>query len=243
LPLFSRAPQLMTERFAIYFAPAPASDLRQLAVQWLGRDEITGAAVSANVPGLDPELRRKVTESARRYGFHATLKAPIALTAARNRADLEQAMAAFAVEQRPVAAGRIVLRDIDGFLALVPAVQSEALTAFAGDCVVAFDTFRAPPAAQEREKRIASGLTARQVDLLDQFGYPYVMEQFQFHMTVTDRLSREDAGPVAAAAQRWFAPVIGSEIMLDRLALFHEIEPGAPFLRLADFPLTSEWAH
>jgi hypothetical protein len=34
--------------------------------------------------------------------------------------------------------------------------------------------------------------------------------------------------------------VVGREVVLDRLSLFHEAEPGAPFMRLADFPLSVE---
>ena len=90
--------------------------------------------------------------------------------------------------------------------------------------------------------RIAGGgckapLTARQIELLDGYGYPYVLEQFQFHMTLTDRLPVEQRAPMRQRAARWFADELAQPIVLDRLVLFHEAEPGAAFRRLDDFVL------
>jgi hypothetical protein len=50
----------------------------------------------------------------------------------------------------------------------------------------------------------------------------------------------EQQETVIAAASEWFAPAIGRDVTLDRLTLFHEPEPGAPFVRLSDFPLSTE---
>jgi hypothetical protein len=87
-------------------------------------------------------------------------------------------------------------------------------------------------------------LTARQVDLLDRFGYPYVMEEFLFHMTLTDRLPPTLQPDLLRAAQAWFADALRDPLVLDRIALFHEPAPGAPFARLADFTLrTPQVAH
>ncbi|MEO8882798.1 MAG: DUF1045 domain-containing protein [Devosia sp.] len=194
-----------------------------------------------DIAGLDSARRFALTIAARRYGFHATLKAPMALDAKLEGKDLDRALKAYAETVAPVDIGPIVLRPIDGFLALVPDTQSRDLTDFVQRIVAAFDDFRAPVSEAERAKRIAaSKLTPRQVELLDQFGYPYVMEQFRFHMTLTDRLQPQDQAEVAAAAAQWFAPIIGKDLLLDRLVLFQEAEPGAPFRRLRDYPLGGE---
>ena len=83
----------------------------------------------------------------------------------------------------------------------------------------------------------AHGLTPRQEELLDAYGYPYVFDEFRFHMTLTDRLSPADYGEVLQAAQTWFGPVLDQEVTLDRLSLFHERENKQPFTRIADFAL------
>lgn len=228
----------MPERFGIYYAPSVTSPLWMLATQWLGRDAATGEAFEGITGGLPPERRFALSQSARRYGFHATLKAPIALDNGLKAQDVDAALKAFAGANAPIDIGPIVLRPIDGFLALVPDEQSPALTDFAAKCVADFDPLRAPLAEADRAKRLTSGLTPRQIELLDQYGYPYVFEQFRFHMTLTDRLQGTDHDVVFLAAQNWFAPILRQNLLLDRLVLFHEAEAGEPFTRLRDYPLT-----
>lgn len=228
----------MPQRYGLYFAPAATSELWRLAAEWLGRNPLTGAADETRIAGLSFERRFALTVSARRYGFHATLKAPMTLGAKLEGKDLDRAIKAWVETVAPVDIGPIVLRPIEGFLALVPDVQARALTDFVQKVVADFDGFRAPASEADRAKRIAaSKLTPRQIELLDEFGYPYVMEQFRFHMTLTDRLQAADQVEAAAAAASWFAPVIGKDLLLDRLVLFHEAEPGAPFIRLRDYLL------
>ena len=231
----------MSYRYAIYYAPAADDPLWTQAANWLGRDPAGGVAPTTQIPGVARQELDRISTSARRYGFHATLKAPMALADEATRAALETALAGFAAAAAPVAIGRLQLASIDGFIALVPVRQSAALTDFAGKVVAAFDRFRAPMSTEERTKRIAPGrLDARQIALLDQFGYPYVLEQFQFHMTLTDRLSDADRQAAMAAAGAWFAPSLGRDLQVDRLTLFHEPQPGAPFDRVADFLLSGK---
>lgn len=228
----------MTERYAIYFAPAVNEPLWRLACEWLGRDP-AGDGIRHRPPGIDAPQLDSLTISARRYGFHATIKAPMRLAEGTNRAELEAAIQAFALSHEVFEAGVPVLRLIDGFLALVLEPQPHRLTDFAGTCVTLFDRFRAPMSEEDRAARVGKGLSERQVTLLDQYGYPYVLEQFLFHMTLSDRLPTTWRGPLKDLATDWFAPVLIKPLVIDRLALFHQPEAGAPFARVADFPLTT----
>jgi hypothetical protein len=231
----------MPERFALYYAPATTHPLWLKAAQWLDRDPTGATPVPAAIEGIAAEYRHRISRSARRYGFHATIKAPMLLAAGFGRPELEEELTAFAQKRPHVEIGQLVLRFIDGFLALVPAEQGKALTDFAGDVVAHFDRFRAPMTPGDREKRLRGGTyTAHQIDLLDRYGYPHVMDEFQFHMTLTDRLPAAERDAVLAAAAAWFAPVTAVPFMLDRLALFRETEAGAPFDRIADFPLSTK---
>lgn len=228
----------MPERFAIYYAPAVTDPMWRSACRWLGRDAATGEKVNG-VTGLDPQRRLALTQSARRYGFHATLKAPMALAEGQDFAGLAAALDSFARQHRPIPLGPIVLEEIAGFLALMPEEQSGHVTEFARDCVIAFEPFRAPMTPREREKRLAGGqLTPRQIELLDGFGYPYVLEEFRFHMTLTDQLKEPDRSDLRQAAREWFDPYIGRDLMIDRLVIYRENQPGMPFDRLEDFELT-----
>lgn len=211
----------MTERFAIYFAPARGSALWRKAEAWLAQDDIQPLAVSA-----------------RRYGFHATLKAPMALGPGLAWTQLNAALEAFRLAYGPVELGRLGANLIDGFLALTPMPQPQALTEFAGRVVEAFEPYRAPLDPADRARRLKSPLTPRQIELLDRYGYPYVLEEFLFHMTLTDRLPAEQRETLQKRAADWFATELAEPITLDRLVLFYEAAPGEPFRRLdGDFIL------
>jgi len=226
----------MSERFAIYYAPDAHDPLWLKAAEWLGRDPLTGDTFDAPLPGIARADLLPRSESPRRYGFHATIKAPMALAPDKKQAELEAALAAYAERTAPVAMGPIKLALIEGFLALVPAVQSTELTALCGEIVATFDPYRAPLSPEGRAKRIANGrLDARQVELLDSYGYPYVLEQFQLHMTLTERLAADEQEAYRQAAATHFGALAGADMVLDRLSLFHEPEPGAPFVRLDDY--------
>ncbi len=227
----------MSERFAIYYAPSATGPLWDRAASWLGRDPASGELLEGPIAGIERTALLNRTQSAGRYGFHATIKPPMALASDTDLAGLRVALADFAREARPVEIGPLVLADLDGFLALVPAEQSAELTDFAARVVEHFDPFRAPPTDKEREQRLASGLSLHQQDLLDRFGYPYVMDQFRFHMTLTDRLEGEDKAEMTEAARTWFAPDLGDPLVLDRLCLYHEPERGQAFRRLEDIAL------
>jgi putative phosphonate metabolism protein len=226
----------MTERFAIYFAPSATSNMWERAATWLGRDAADGDLFDGPVAGIDRDRLLNLTQSANRYGFHATLKAPMALAEDTDEAGLRTALTNFAARHRPVELGRLKLASLHGFLALVVDGENEALQDFAAHVVEDFDPFRAPMTVKDRAAR-AKGLSERQIELLDAYGYPYVFEEFRFHMTLTDRLSEADAAEITAAATTWFAPVLEEPVVLDRLSLFVENEAGKPFRRAGDFKL------
>jgi putative phosphonate metabolism protein len=227
----------MAERYAIYHAPSATGALWERASTWLGRDAATGQLLDGPVAGIERDRLLNLTQSANRYGFHATIKAPMALVDGAQPEDLHSFMNAFIAEHEPVELGRMTLALIDGFIAIVPAQRSDALQDFAAHVVEAFDPFRAPMSVKDRAARVAKGLTPRQEELLDGYGYPYVFEEFQLHMTLTDRLGPADRDDLFAAATTWFGPLLEQPMMLDSLSIFEEPERGRPFIRTANFPL------
>lgn len=227
----------MAERFAIYYAPATTAALWERATFWLGRDPADDDVFEGPVAGVERHRLLNLTQSASRYGFHATLKAPMALVSGASLHDLTRALQAFAAAALPVDLGRLHLADIDGFLALTPTGSSDPIRDFAATVVETFDAFRAPMTIKERALRLSKGLTPRQEELLDAYGYPYVFEEFFFHMTLTDRLPERDRAEIRAAAATWFAATLDEPVRLDRLSLYGEAESGRPFRRIADFKL------
>jgi len=220
----------VSTRYAIYYAPAPDSRWWQFGSRWLGRDAASGRSrAQFQVPGISAEELRELTADVRRYGFHATLKPPFVLSEQSRREELYACVEALAAGQRPIPLGRLGLRKLGGFLALMPEQQSTQLQALAIDCVEQLDAFRAQAGEDELRRRRHAGLSPRQDELLLRWGYPYVMEQWRFHMTLT--------GPVAGARRealmRWLEVKLHEldeeQLQVDALCIFEQSAPGAAF--------------
>lgn len=227
----------MTERFAIYYAPSANSALWDRAAAWLGRDPLTNETYDGPVAGVERNRLLNLTQSANRYAFHATIKPPMALAPEATIEELRLALANFAGSQQPFSLGHLRVASLDGFLALIPAEPNERLQDFAAHVVEEFEPFRAPLSIKDRAARAARGLSPRQEELLDSYGYPYVFDEFRFHMTLTDRLPEAERAEITTALESWFAPELAEPILFDRLVLFHEPDNGRPFRRLEDYKL------
>jgi putative phosphonate metabolism protein len=221
-------------RYAIYFTPDKDDPLSRLAASWLGRDPFTGAATEPPASTvLSPAEIAFHTASARRYGFHATLKAPFGLAAGETEAGLERAMSAFTQRTEPVVIPRLVIKQMDGFFALVPGDENPNLQRFAEDVVTGFDRFRAPLSEADMERRNPDALSPVEFRNLCQWGYPYVFEAFRFHMTLTGRVGAVESARIRAAIEEVFGAALARPVAIDGLALFVEREAGAPFTVLS----------
>lgn len=225
-------------RYALYFTPARDDRLAIAASSWLGRDAFTGEALPPPTAGsLSPAEIAYHTAAARRYGFHATLKAPFELAETETEASLSVALDGFARRTQTFFIPRLVITQLDGFFALIPAAPVPELAAFAADVVRDFDRYRAPLSDAEIARRNPDALRPEEVRNLVRWGYPYVFETFQFHMTLTGRVGAAEAGAVRAALDEVFQPLLDRPVAVDGLALFVEPEPGAPFAVLSYRPL------
>lgn len=220
-------------RYAIYFAPPPGSLLHRRGASWLGRD---AQAVSES-PDRNLALSDDLIADPRRYGFHATLKPPFALINGCTEADLTTAIEHLASGLGAVTAPALSLKVIDGFLALVPAHHCPALDELAATCVRDLDRFRRPASEDEVQRRRAAGLSKRQDAYLLRWGYPYIMEEFRFHITLTRRLSAQESNHTAALAREHFSDVLEHPLVIDHLTLFREPGPGRDFIVVERFPL------
>jgi len=224
-------------RFALYFTPRRSSPLARFGRSWLGRDSASGLAVpQPALDGIPPERLTAITAEPRRYGWHATLKAPFRLASGMGLGDLVAHAMVFAAARLPFEIPALELAALDGFLALVPREPPTLLAGLAEDCVRAFDAFRAKPGPGAPPRQPPRPLSLRQSALLERWGYPYVMEEFRFHMTLTERLAEEERRRVAAALGPRLARLLGRPVPVDAVTLFVEPEPGQPFRELRRFP-------
>ena len=210
-------------RYAIYFSPAKDHPLTEAASRWLGRNAFSGAQHD------DHGAYAEMTEEPRRYGFHATLKAPFELSEKYSEADLVAALEQFAASQSVFDIPRVVIGALGPFFALVPDRTYQPLQDFAAEIVDHFDRFRAPLSETDIARRRPQNLTESQRQNLSLWGYPHVMDDFHFHMTLTGRIDESDAPAIQDVLSTKFSEFVDRPLTISGLALFVEETRGAPF--------------
>ena len=228
----------MTQRYAIYWAPEPDEALGTFGRHWLGRDARTGQRLTPPETALAPETVDEITSEPRRYGFHATLKPPFLLAANTTEDDLFRRLETVAAARAPVDIQGLTLADLGGFLALVPVAAGDDLSALAGQCVRELESFRAPPSESEIARRRKAGLTERQEALLQRWGYPYVFEEFRFHLTLTGRLPDAERQTVKTALGPLVAGFEKQVFRISALTVFAQPAPDTNFTIVRAFALT-----
>jgi putative phosphonate metabolism protein len=219
----------MSARYAIYYCPEANEPITHAAATFLGRDAF-GRPVEprAPLPGLTDLDLDGLTDDPRGYGFHATLKAPFELAAGRSEQELVQALEAFCKVTAPFSAP-IEVSDIGPFIAFKLAAPCDEMNQLHQACVRQFEPFRAPLSDADLERRRRARLTAQQEAWLVEFGYPYIMDDFRFHMTLTGAIKDDGlrAQVVAALSDR-FADFNGNH-RFETLALFKQETRHDPF--------------
>lgn len=220
-------------RYSIFYAPGAGSDLARFGADWLGWDAETGHETAhPEIQGVDVAA---ATSTPCKYGFHGTLKPPFRLARGTDRLGLEQAVAELAGKTPTFTMPVLELRRLGRFLALVPSAPSPALSSLAAACVQELDNFRAPADEAELTRRRKAGLTATQEVNLQRWGYPYVLDEFRFHLTLTGALS--DPEEIETALGPLVAPFTNDPMAVDQICLFGEATDGR-FRILRRFPLT-----
>lgn len=203
-------------RFAIYYVP-PEGALADFGATWLGWD----VALGRDVPQFDLPGLHDITMTPRKYGFHGTLKPPFRLKEGQTLEALEKAVSTLAAKLAPATCDGLKLTQLGRFLALTPYGDLDGVQQLADVCVRDLDGFRAPPSEAELAQRRKTGLSARQEALLTQWGYPFVLDEFRFHLTVSGRLS-EDQMQSWTKALQVLLPDLPAPFALEQIALCGE---------------------
>lgn len=221
-------------RYAIYYAPEPGSPLDSFGRSWFGPD---AAGPPKGTGKLSAARIAELSESSRRYGFHGTLKPPFALNPVTSLESLLQAARVFARTLSPVEIPPLELAIIGKFIALTPTTQSAALEKLAAACVRAFEAFRVPLTDDQMVSYKLNRLTVHQEQMLEHWGYPYVMEEFRFHISVTDRIDNDaERKEVMKALDKFAAPVLGKPIMVRDLVVFGQQDIDQPMIAIERIP-------
>ncbi|MBO9512567.1 MAG: DUF1045 domain-containing protein [Variovorax sp.] len=227
-----------SDRYAIYWAPDAAHPLWAAGCRWLGRDP----SLPMGMDGLEPPHPDIVATPAR-YGFHATLKAPIRLAAGTSFADLRQAAAALAGRHRVFDMPALGVAWLQDFLAVRPLAPLDAahpLRRLADACVAELDAFRAPAPADEIARRAAQAADAASLARIERWGYAHVFDAWRFHMTLSDPFGDPNAEPARRLehdARAWFSHSLAQPLRCTALCIFHEPAGSAPLRLVERLPL------
>ncbi|WP_223274768.1 DUF1045 domain-containing protein [Tateyamaria sp. syn59] len=219
----------MFKRYAVYYTPEPGTPLAEFGSAWLGWDSAERRACEQpDIAGLDVAA---LTDTPRKYGFHGTIKPPFRLADEHTPEGLQEALATFCTTTAPVALDGLRLARLGRFLALVPQGDASSLAQLAARAVQELDPFRAPLTDAELTKRRAARLTPAQDAHLVRWGYPYVLDQFRFHLTLSGKLDtptfeRAQAALALMLSQLDLAPYRLTGLTLlgeDDAGMFHQI--------------------
>ncbi len=215
-----------SSRYAIYYAPESGSELADFGAKWLGWDAEAGQYVPHPDYGDLPLSLSEITVRPRKYGFHSTLKAPFRLAHGKTVADLNEAVGEFAYQQPPFEIDRVSLQSIGGFLAIAPVSDCSEMAELAGNCVRDLDEFRAPLFEADFARRRTAKLSAIQEDYLQKWGYPYVFDEFRFHMTLTGKLPPEVRKQVLARLESELSVPLSRPLAVREICLLRENSDG-----------------
>lgn len=226
----------LMKRFAVYFAPRPGR-FATAAAALVGWDNLSGTPVAhPDLPGLPAPLA-DLTTNPRKYGFHGTVRAPFRPAPGVTAQDVSGVVQALSQQLDPATCSGLQLANLHGFLALTLSGDPSEINTLAAQVVRATNPLRAPLLPEERAKRRPESLSPRQRLHLDTWGYPHVMEDMHFHLTLTNRLAGDQADQVARILSAHLAPVLPNPFTIDDLCLFGEDDSGS-FHLLHRFPLS-----
>ncbi len=208
---------MTTQRVALYWTSEISDPLTQAGNAWLGRD----AELATEVPQPPIAGLPEVTAAPRLYGFHATLRPPMRL--ATGWEEFIQAAYAVAEAVPPFDLPRLQVAGMDGFLALRETARSPLLQGLADACVRGTDRHRLRPDAAELARRRTARLSARQDEMLLRWGYPYVLQEWRFHVTLSRRLTDAEMARLMPAAELHLAAALAVKRRVTEIAVFTQL--------------------
>lgn len=231
-------------RYAIYFVPRQSNALWRFGTATIGYDSVTGEVVDQRVPaGFDLTTWMALTGEPRRYGFHATLKAPFHLAAGASEQALLDRASRFAAARASVPVSRLEVTGLGSFVALALPKDSNAradVDSLAAAAVLEFEPMRRSLDAADRARRLRAPLTLRQIEHLDRYGYPYVLDDYRFHMTLTGSLPAEcRERALASLAALHVDTGADTPVEIDAIAVLRQETRDSRFRVIARLPMAA----
>lgn len=229
------------ERYAVYYCPNINSELSQFGNAWLGWNPETGNVIERPpIEGLSQDDIIQSTLTPTKYGFHGTLKPPFRLAENKSFDQLDLAMKALADQTPVIETAPLILHQIAHFLAFSPCEGKEQIEELAKQCVCSLDAFRKPASQEELIRRRQGNLTTHQDALLLRWGYPYVLDEFRFHLTLTNNLPDDTLLRIKDALIQHCEDILTMPFIINEICLFGDPGKGEPFHLIKRYPLSTK---
>jgi len=209
------------ERYAIYYAPLENSELDIFGKCWLGWDPYKGSQTNKSDFSKLPDFEKfsKFVVAPKQYGFHGTIKAPFRLKDGFTYNDLENQVGEISKQIHSFYLDQLIIKKLGNFIGLIP-TNNLKVNAVSNKFVKELDYLRDELSESEIKKRKPHKLTSNQKQLLFKWGYPYVFNEFKFHLTLTSKLNNVEIDDVFKSLQNILKQVNLNKISFNNICIF-----------------------
>ncbi len=220
-------------RYAIFWLPPADSALAAFGCEWFGICPERGAVGAPATFGLPADAAAEAIARPRRYTLHGTIVAPFRPAEGVTGETLADELRAFCVRRTARRTGPLRLSRFSRHLALIPEGGTARLDWLAAEAVTHFNAFRAPATETDLARYPAEQHSERQRRFVRDFGYPYVLSDFLFHITLAGPLAPEPLDEVQTALAPRLQPLTVAPLEIGSLCLLGEPDQAAPFRLIA----------
>ena len=220
-------------RYAIFWLPPADSALAAFGRDWFGTCPDRGKTRTPASFGLPETLVATAVERPRRYTLHGTIVAPFRPAEGVSAQLLADELCAFCARRTARSTGPLRVSRLSRYLALIPNGGTARLDWLAAEAVTHFNAFRAPMSETELARYPAGQHSQRQAENVRAFGYPHVLSDFIFHITLAGPLEAEQLDEVEHGLAPHLQPLTGVPLHIGSLCLLGEVDQATPFRLIA----------
>ena len=209
------------KRYAIYYVPSENSELDLFGKCWLGWDPYKGVETTKSDLSKLPSFKKfsSLVLTPKQYGFHGTIKAPFRLKNEYTYNDLENKVREISKQIHSFYFDQLIIKKLGNFIGLIP-TNNLKINAVSNKFVEELDYLRDELSESEIKKRKPHKLTSNQKQMLFKWGYPYVFDEFKFHLTLTSKLNVVEIDDVLRSLQNILKQVNLNKISFNNICIF-----------------------
>jgi len=232
-------------RYAIYYAPPKESSLEEFGRYWFGWDPLNAKLINnkrrinylnrfgiKNLINIDKNVL-----IAKKYGFHGTLIPPFKLNKNYSTNTLFKKTEEIAKKLKKFKFYKFKLKKINNFYAFVQNKKNNNINKLSNRLVRELFKFRSPLTKKEIDRRNPSKLSKLQLNILYKWGYPYLMSEFNFHMTLASEVKGNKLYLELKKIERNKEIILNEINNFDKIYIFGENQKGM-FENLENFSLS-----